>query len=194
MIYNGRYCCSCNPKLLFTRYTQKHKHQPTNTEPQTTQANNMKLAALSLFALTAADLAWADNAALCAAKNAGLMTAIQTFCGGKTNMVVPSDYTAEYAGAWAWSPDHHTQIFINALTYKDQPVWVPQKYCFSQLYEICATGNDHGGHTKSYGTKGCQALTIHYYRFVHKGTGVGPGSRKVRRELLAAADNATMSD
>jgi len=130
----------------------------------------MKLTTLSTLALAAAGLVSADNAALCAAKNAGLMTAIDKFCA-KTNMVVPSTYTGHDGGAQ--SPDKHTKIWIDG--YCTPPQWIPQQYYYSQFYEMCAKGGKHGGSVKDFGKKDskysppCQVWNIQYKHQPGKG-------------------------
>lgn len=37
---------------------------------------------------------------------------------------------------------------------------VPQKYCFSQFYEVCAKGDRYGHGEMGYGVNNCQKFNI----------------------------------
>lgn len=123
----------------------------------------MKLTLLPLFAL-ATGFPMADNKAACAAKNGELMDTIQAFCGGTTNMVVPSDYAGNDKGG-AFSADEHSFIYINGPDCDKESV--PQNVCFNNFYDMCAQGGKHGGSTASYGLGGCQKWTISYLRHAY---------------------------
>ena len=86
-----------------------------------------------LVALASAQQENPTNAAICAGKNAGAMQAIGTFCA-KTNIVVPSTYAAGTTkGAWQFSRDNHTQIWINGSACKRET------YVRNPLKVLCIT-------------------------------------------------------
>ncbi|KAK3109871.1 hypothetical protein LTR53_016417 [Teratosphaeriaceae sp. CCFEE 6253] len=107
------------------------------------------LACLAVFATADNDLA------SCAGKNQGVVNAIGRFCQ-KTDMTVPS----WWAQRGMDSPDGRTQVHISGKC--APPQWVPQKYCFSQFWNMCAWGGHHGGSVRHYGTNNCQKWVINY--------------------------------
>ena len=150
-----------------------------------TKYNDMMLSSIPtpafLAALASAQQENPTKAAICAAKNAGLVIAIKSFCS-KNNIVVPSDYaTGAKNGAWTFSPNKYNQVSIDGSACKDKQYvnlftlhvssvstatvfrrWVPQQHCLSQFYDMCAKGGAHGGKTQKFGTKGCQYWAISY--------------------------------
>nr|OQO32572.1 hypothetical protein B0A51_00136 [Rachicladosporium sp. CCFEE 5018] len=98
----------------------------------------------------------ADNSQRCSQKNPNVVNAIGRFCQ-KGDMVINSLY------AWQGSisnyrNDWKAHVWIRGTC--NPPQWVPQKYCFSQMYDICANGGPHGGGRGWYGTNRCQEWSI----------------------------------
>lgn len=122
----------------------------------------MKLIGTTTFVLTAllatSTLALTDQQE-CQHKNGHAVQAIQQFCA-KTNIVVPSTYAANGAHVGTNGP-HDTRVSITGVCSPAQ--WVPQKYCLSQFYNMCATGNDVGdtaGRQYGAGTYKCQSWAL----------------------------------
>ncbi|TKA71483.1 hypothetical protein B0A55_06943 [Friedmanniomyces simplex] len=99
----------------------------------------MKLTTALTAAFATTTLAMSDQA-MCQKKNAHAVQAIQQFCA-KTNIVAPSSYASAGAHVGTGGP-HDTKLSITAVCSPAQ--WVPQQYCLSQFYNMCATGDDVG--------------------------------------------------
>ncbi|KAK3109872.1 hypothetical protein LTR53_016418 [Teratosphaeriaceae sp. CCFEE 6253] len=113
---------------------------------------------IALLGLAASSNALSDMQ-LCAAKNQGGMNAIGRFCQ-KTDMVAPS----KYASDGMWSPDLRTHVAISGNC--NPPQWIPEKYCYSQLFNMCAHGGKHGGSSHHYGNNNCQHWKIKYHQYL----------------------------
>ncbi|TKA42476.1 hypothetical protein B0A54_06926 [Friedmanniomyces endolithicus] len=110
----------------------------------------------ALFATTT--LAMTDLE-MCQKKNPHAVQAIQQFCA-KTDIVAPSSYAT--AGAHVGTGGaHDTRLSIEAVCSPAQ--WVPQKYCLSQYYNMCATGDDVGdANDRFYGAGNYHCQTWHF--------------------------------
>ncbi|TKA83192.1 hypothetical protein B0A55_00678 [Friedmanniomyces simplex] len=113
----------------------------------------MRAVILAPFLGFLAAFAAADDEATCANKNPSAVNAIGKFCQ-KTNIVIPSAYGNE--GTSGYNRQTHVSILGNCKPAQ----WVPQQYCLSQLYQICAVGGKHGAGTANYGNVGCQHWKI----------------------------------
>nr|POE56504.1 hypothetical protein CFP56_33476 [Quercus suber] len=91
----------------------------------------------------------------CMDKNSGVINAIGMYCQND-DMVVPSDYANK--GQQGYDGDNWA--FLQITGNCQPPQWVPSKYCISQFQEICATGDEHGAGSKTFGRDGCQTWTI----------------------------------
>ncbi|TKA27180.1 hypothetical protein B0A50_04517 [Salinomyces thailandicus] len=117
----------------------------------------LSITALLLTALAATEVS-ATHQEKCQKKNGHVVQAIQQFCG-KTNLVVPSNYAVLGAHVGTGGPQD-TRVYITGTCSPAQ--WVPQKYCLSQFYALCA-GSPHGSKGDSqgsYGRHGCQNWNI----------------------------------
>ena len=95
-----------------------------------------------------------DTSYQCSNKAPSVINAIGKFCQ-KQNIVVPSPYATGGGNGFA---EKSTHISIAGTCSPAQ--WIPQEYCFSQFYQICANGNEHGTGAKYYGRNGCQRWLI----------------------------------
>ncbi|TKA34317.1 hypothetical protein B0A50_00297 [Salinomyces thailandicus] len=115
----------------------------------------MKLIAQVLFAfLAVVGFASADDKSVCAGKNKHVMNAIDRFCQ-KTDIVVPSGY----ANSGKMS-NNGGKALVTISGGCKPPMWVPSKYCYSQMYHVCATGGKKGHGNIAYGPNGCQLFEI----------------------------------
>lgn len=110
-----------------------------------------------------------DNLGTCANKNPAVVNVVGQFCQ-KKDIVVPSRYAATHI-----MPEskilHNLLNSTVEITYsekcqRERPYngapaveeWVPQEYCISQFYEMCAEGDLHGYANRNYGN--CQYWSI----------------------------------
>lgn len=96
------------------------------------------IAALSAFITSALALTDYDE---CNKKNSHAVQAIQKFCSNQ-GIMVPSDYakTPVHVGTGGI---HDTRVWIDGPCSPAQ--WVPQHYCLSQFFSMCADGDAWGG-------------------------------------------------
>ncbi|KAK5700287.1 hypothetical protein LTR17_023044 [Elasticomyces elasticus] len=94
-----------------------------------------------------------SNRDICTDKNPSATNAIGKFCQ-KTDMVVPSSYAS--IGMQGYNSKTQVHIRGNCNPYQ----WVPQQYCMSQLFEMCAQGGKHGAKKRKFGNGGCQKWEI----------------------------------
>ncbi|KAI6841187.1 hypothetical protein KC340_g8964 [Hortaea werneckii] len=92
----------------------------------------------------------------CNATRSGVCVAIQRFCS-KKDLTANSPYSMR--GAWSERNGKGigTHVFVapkNHCPYGSD--WIPQKYCLSQFYEVCAKGDKYGHGVGSYGRNDCQ--------------------------------------
>lgn len=87
-----------------------------------------EILALAITALAAPSLA--TNAQNCAAKNPNINRAIAAFCN-KDNLMVPTQYSENGVRVG------NVAVSIQGTCKPAQ--WVPEKYCKSQFYELCAS-------------------------------------------------------
>ncbi|KAK4901819.1 hypothetical protein LTS10_011306 [Elasticomyces elasticus] len=112
------------------------------------------------MALAATAMAKTDQQK-CQHKNGHAVQAIQRFCQ-KTDMVIPSDYARNGAHVGTGGP-HDTRVHIDGSCNPWQ--WVPQKYCLSQLYNMCAQGDGAGSYgARFYGNNNCQTWVLNVGR------------------------------
>lgn len=124
----------------------------------------MRLPTLSLlFALLATiSLAAQSNESICRGKSqrTGSLAAasIRAFCA-KQDLRANEVYamTGKYAG-----PNRiGTHAFVAAKSKcPSGSDWIPQKYCLSQFYEVCAQGDQSGHGRRSYGVGACQEFNL----------------------------------
>ncbi|KAF2220145.1 hypothetical protein BDZ85DRAFT_303385 [Elsinoe ampelina] len=112
------------------------------------------LTTITTAALAAAQPFSLGNTArmVCMWKNPQLVEAIDQFCSN-TNVVVPSAYGADGKTvgdnvAWIWPQGQCPQA------------WVPQTYCYSQFYRVCAKGSDKGYGKGFFGRPGESACQV----------------------------------
>lgn len=121
------------------------------------------LACLFQFAAAGDDMA-------CSKKNGDVVNALGKFCQNSklvgpipnptslppTNIsqVVPS----KYSKTGMYSDNKKVNIWISGSCGPAQ--WVPQEYCFSQFYHLCATGDKYGQNHAYYGRNNCQSWHI----------------------------------
>ncbi|KAK5729603.1 hypothetical protein LTR17_011790 [Elasticomyces elasticus] len=118
----------------------------------------MQLATILLPVLLAALGAEAkSNRDICTDKNPSATNAIGKFCQ-KTDMVIPSDW-AKW-GMSGYNGKTIVRIKGNCNPYQ----WVPQQYCMSQFFEMCAQGGKHGAKKRNFGNNGCQKWEIVYQK------------------------------
>ncbi|KAK8215078.1 hypothetical protein M8818_002088 [Zalaria obscura] len=117
----------------------------------------MKLTAITSTLIILAPVAMASDISVCQSKSLQIVAAIEKFCS-KTNMVVPSWYahvgaTVGDRSVWIEGAPHQTC---------NPPQWVPQEYCRSQLFHVCAGGTKEGFGYAYYGAGNskCQVFTI----------------------------------
>ncbi|CAK4034937.1 Hypothetical predicted protein [Lecanosticta acicola] len=107
---------------------------------------------LALFAMLAFASA-TDIAQQCSAKNPFVTNAIGKFCQNKA-LLVPSDYASRgMEGKYQYAN-------VMILGTCSPPQWVPQEYCMSQLYDICAKGDKFGEGNARFGRNKCQEWRI----------------------------------
>ena len=100
----------------------------------------------SLFALVFACLALAEpDQTVCGNNHPHVQNAIGKFCQ-KSDIVIPSTYAKN--GMKGDNSDY-AQVWIQGSCKPAQ--WIPQKYCFSQFYNMCATGGLPGTIHRTYG-------------------------------------------
>ncbi|KAI7190067.1 amidase signature enzyme [Hortaea werneckii] len=92
----------------------------------------------------------------CNATRSGVCVAIPRFCS-KKDLTANSPYSMR--GAWSERNGKGigTHVFVapkNHCPYGSD--WIPQKYCLSQFYEVCAKGDKYGHGVGSYGRNDCQ--------------------------------------
>ncbi|KAK5138250.1 hypothetical protein LTR08_003311 [Meristemomyces frigidus] len=117
----------------------------------------MKLSlTLALVGALASTALAKTNEQKCQSKNKNVPLAIEAFCA-PTNLVVPSTYATNGKHAGQFGPKD-TVVTITGSCSPAQ--WVPQKYCLSQFYEMCAYSNKKGAQTNAYGRNGCQSWKI----------------------------------
>jgi len=99
----------------------------------------------STVALALASQALASDSATCATKHPSIANAIGKFCQNQSIMV-PSTYAKD--GEIGLTK--HAEIWIKGNCSPAQ--WVPQQYCFSQFYNMCANYGAFGTvETRKYG-------------------------------------------
>ena len=98
---------------------------------------------IAIFVTTSAAT---SNRDICASKAPNVMNAFSKFCSKPSGFNVPSNYakTAHY------SENHVAYVSIGGDDCKPAQ-WVPQQYCYSQFYDICAKGSQHGRGIGYYG-------------------------------------------
>ncbi|KXT11232.1 hypothetical protein AC579_5559 [Pseudocercospora musae] len=110
---------------------------------------------LAFIGLTSA----ASNREICMKKNPRVISAIDMFCQN-SGITAPSLY-ANTGVRWgpngAQSPNN-LALYITGSCSPAQ--WIPQQYCLSQFYHICATGGPRGMGSKKYGRNGCQKWIV----------------------------------
>jgi len=94
----------------------------------------------------------------CWDKNQNVVKCIKAFCGATTNLVAPSTFAQEGQNAGDGG-SRDAAIYISG-TKCVPPQWIPQEYCYSQFYNMCATGGRAGQNERSYGRDSCQDWTI----------------------------------
>ncbi|KAF2864043.1 hypothetical protein K470DRAFT_50583 [Piedraia hortae CBS 480.64] len=87
----------------------------------------------------------------CHKKNKYAPEVIRQLCNTDT-MRVPN------SRAFAGITNQGAMVTIDGTTCKSE--WIPQKYCLSQFFNMCAHGDRNGQATASYGTHGCQKWQI----------------------------------
>ncbi|GAB7364749.1 hypothetical protein MBLNU230_g5547t1 [Neophaeotheca triangularis] len=111
------------------------------------------LGVLCLFAMQTD--AMMREAQVCARKNPAVVMAIRRFCS-KNNIVVPS----RYAGRGALFAGPRRTAVVKITGGCSPPQWVPQKYCYSQFYAMCARGDSDGRRNAQFGRNKCQTWSI----------------------------------
>ncbi|TKA44987.1 hypothetical protein B0A54_03279 [Friedmanniomyces endolithicus] len=114
---------------------------------------SVRLHLLNLLTLAALATATSDQDA-CTAQHGGkhAVQAIQAFCA-KTDMVVPSSY------AQTGHSVVNARVFISSNCSPAE--WVPQYWCLTQFYSLCAAGDFIDGSTSGrYGKGGCQYFEL----------------------------------
>ncbi|KXT03318.1 hypothetical protein AC578_3997 [Pseudocercospora eumusae] len=101
----------------------------------------------------------ASNREICMKKNPRVISAIDIFCKN-SGITAPSLY-ANTGVRWgpngAQSPNNLALYITGSCS---PPQWIPQQYCLSQFYSICATGGPRGMGSKKYGRNGCQKWIV----------------------------------
>ncbi|KAK5716446.1 hypothetical protein LTR15_009337 [Elasticomyces elasticus] len=115
-----------------------------------------------------------SNRDICTDKNPSATNGIGKFCQ-KTDMVIPSDWAKNGMSGY----NGKTIVHIRGKCSPAQ--WVPQQYCMSQFFEMCAQGGKHGGSKRNYGNNGCQKWEILYQKDLINGN-------KRREEGIDAED------
>ena len=120
----------------------------------TLTTSNMVAAGTIAGTIAALTGALANNHDECSRIHPRVLNAIDTFCK-KTDIVIPS----WYGNAGAVDKD---DVFWVGITGKCKPAqWVPQKYCKSQFYDMCAHADKNGESTRHYGNGKCQEWGIY---------------------------------
>ena len=161
-----------SPVLEYPDQTASKTPQPSTTKhhiPRKRQRLREKQAtmqlptiALLLALLTTLSLAAQSPESLCRAKSqrTGSLAAasIRALCA-KTDLVANSPWAMQ--GAYAGPNQIGTHAFVAVKNHcPDGSNWIPQRYCLSQFYEICARGDKYGHGVGRYGRGGCQEFNL----------------------------------
>ncbi|KAK3072114.1 hypothetical protein LTR53_007422 [Teratosphaeriaceae sp. CCFEE 6253] len=91
----------------------------------------------------------------CILKQPDIYLAILDFCyTTNDDLVVPSAYAA--AGAY------HGNKWVGIPGNCDPPQWVPDHFCVSQMFEVCARAPASGVNHMTWGNDNCQTFTTFY--------------------------------
>lgn len=144
--------CSPQRKLSTTILFRDETHHYRLQYHLHDQAKMYLTLPILLVALAAS--ARADDESACAAKQPALVRAIGQFCQ-KPDIMVPSTYSNKPVTAQETDLQPGS-AWVKITGSCNPPEWVPQVFCFSQFYSMCAQGDNVGTNTRYYGGNNCQ--------------------------------------
>ncbi|KAF2765038.1 hypothetical protein EJ03DRAFT_355208 [Teratosphaeria nubilosa] len=147
---------------------------------------NTLLAAL----LAAAPLANADAPTTCSNKNPDMANAIGKFCQAFP-LYVPTLSTKESMGI----KSDHGNSAVCIISTCDPRQYVSVSSCYSQLWDICATGNKKGHGSKEYGNKDPQGYVCQTWITGKAGDDCQDAVKSYKRDLSwESVDDAFVDD
>lgn len=96
----------------------------------------------------------------CNTYRAGPCAAITQFCS-RTDIVANSNYAMQGSFSGRNGQGIGTHAFVAAKSSCPKTNnWIPQKYCFSQFYEVCAKGDKYGHGAQAFAEGQCQEFNL----------------------------------
>ena len=96
----------------------------------------------------------------CNTYRAGPCSATAQFCF-KTDIVANSNYAMQGSFSARNGQGIGTHAFVAAKSSCPKTNnWIPQKYCFSQFYEVCAKGDRYGHGAQAFAEGDCQEFNL----------------------------------